>query len=138
MIFEDAAVAHFAPHGPLPKDGGSGQGEVCLAVSGTAILIAIPSWMQGKLCEFTAIGAGVDVLYGAGSGMTAAVYNQATTVDGTSKALTVHAASGRNIPSTTTRRWMVPPAGSGVTHMSIIASGAGFLSIGVISSTLQK
>lgn len=120
--------------GPRPK-AASGEGEVRLSVSGTAILVAVPTWMRGKMCEFTAVGVGVDVAAGTGSGMTTAVYAQASTVDGTTKAITVSAATGRHIPSGTTRLWYVEP---GITHMSVIASGAGTLGIGVASSKVGK
>lgn len=130
--------------GPMPKDS-VGAGEVNLAVSGTAIAIVIPTWMQGKMCEFTAYtsttsldAGGVDVLYLADKGGTACVYQQTTAVDGTTKALTVSAATGRHIVSGQTRKWLVPKAGSGITAMSIIASAAGFIQIGLASESVQK
>jgi hypothetical protein len=129
--------------GPMPK-GADGSGEVTLAVSGVAVLIVIPDWMRGRMLEITAHttaatadAGGVDVLFGKGAGMTAAVYQQATGVDGSGN-LTVHAASGRHIVSGQTRKWLIPSQQTGVTHMSIIASGAGFIQMGPASEQVTR
>jgi hypothetical protein len=110
-----------------------GQGEINLAVSGTAVRIVIPSWLAGKYAEFTASGATCDILFGGAS--VEVVYAQATGV--AAEVATVHANTGRRVPMDQTRTWIVPvPAQAG--FMSVEASGAGFLFIGVASEQIVR
>lgn len=111
-----------------PADGNGG--EIMLAVSGVAIRVQIPTWLAGCYAEFTAIDANVEVLEG-GSAV-AAVYGQVSSVG--SEVITTNAATGRRLVQGTTRAWVVSRAAN-ATHLSIIASGAGFIQI---SKTSQR
>lgn len=115
-----------------------GAGEVILATSGTAVLVKIPTWMQGKYCEFKSVGGQSDVLFG--DSTVAAVYGQASTVS--SNTITVHAATGRRISDGETRSWRVPTPGdvglerTATLYMSVISSGTAALHIGLGSDNL--
>ena len=73
------------------------------------------SGLSGKVAEVTAITAACDVLFGTDATVEV-VYGQSGSIDGTSKAVTVHANSGRHIPIGTTRRWLIPIPSKGHAH----------------------
>lgn len=108
-----------------------GGGEVCLAISGTAVRVIVPTWMRGKYCTFTAAGASADVLFG-GSDVEV-VYGQESTVS--TEAITVHANTGRRCPDGVLCS-MVVPNDSTILYMSVEASGAGKLYIGIASDNV--
>lgn len=113
-------------------------GEICVAISGTAITLAIPSWAKGCYCEFTTEGAAADIHESSASTVatvTAAVYNQASTVDGSTKVITTVAATGRHVNNGAVKSWLVSPNS---TYWSIIASGSGFLYIAVTSQQIAE
>lgn len=116
-----------------PSRKSANAGEIMLAVSGTAIRFAIPTWLKGCYAEFTAIGAEVDVLCG-GSGVDC-VYGQVS--DLTAEVVTTHASSGRRIVQSTTRSFVVPNDPD-LTHMSIEASAGGFIQISATSQKVTK
>lgn len=118
------------PRAPLAKKS-DGSGEITVAISATHAVMAIPSWLAGKLCEFHASGAGADVLFGT-SAAVEVTYGQASSIDGTTKAVTVNAVTGRRIGSGETRRWVMPTPDQ-ATHMAVEASGDGTLHIGVVA-----
>ena len=112
-----------------------GAAEIVLSVSGTAVLVAIPSWLAGRYVEVTMDGAEADVLFGASD--VVAVYGQVSSVDGTTKAITTHVSSGRHLADGVTRSWIIPMP-STATHMSVIASAAGKLYIGSSSTKVSR
>lgn len=121
----------LAPFRPSAGDGG----EITLAVTGTAIRFAIPTWMYGRYVEITAWGASVDVLLGGAA--VDVVYGQVSTND--AGAITTIATSGRHIVDGTTRHFLMPPRDNplGLTHLSAEASGAGTMQVSVSSKRIE-
>jgi hypothetical protein len=113
----------------------TGEGEIVLSVSGTMVLMLIPDWLAGKYAEFTMDGADVDILFCDSSGDV--VYGQVSSVDAGTKAVTTHVQSGRHVADGATRGWIVPLADK-ATHISVEASAAGKLYIGVSSQQLLR
>lgn len=102
-----------------------------VATSGTADVFKIPTEMRGRRVAITADGAAVDFALGASKSMTALVYQQISTLNGTTKVLTLVATSGDHIPSgSTIERYF--PDDDAYSFMDHIASGAGFIHIALL------
>lgn len=132
MMTQEQLAAVAMPLPALTKDA-NGKAEVNLAVDGNAILFEIPSWMAGRVCDFTAFGCAVDVLEGPST--VDCVYNQVTTI--TSGALVTHAKTGRKVVDGTTKSWRVALP-TEATHMSIEASGSGRICISPNSDPVRR
>lgn len=130
---------------PLAKGvGGTGAGEVILAVTATNSVFKVPDWMQGKACYFKANGANVEFIFAGKTVATAQtlVYGQVTAVDATTKVMTVNAATGRRINDGEAQPVRVPTPGDlgfikddGL-YMSAIASTTGTLHIFLASESV--
>lgn len=130
---------------PLAKNvGGTGAGEVILAVTSANAVFKVPDWMQGKACYFKANGANVEFIFAGKTVATAQtlVYGQVTAVDVTTKVMTVNAATGRRINDGEAQPVRVPSAGdignlkTDDIYMSAIASGTGTLHIFLASDSV--
>jgi hypothetical protein len=121
-----AAIKERAAANAVPRQ----NHAYCVSTSGTAAVFVVPTECQGRFCNVTASGAAVDFILGSSISMTVPVYAQTSTLDGTTKALTVSAATGDHIPQDTTRRILFP-ANDQLTVCAHIASGAGKIYISV-------
>lgn len=111
----------------------TGKGEILIAVSSTHSVIKIPDWLLGHYGEFTSYGAASQILFGTSTSVEV-TYGQASSVDGTTKVVTVNSKTGRHIPDGATRSYLVP---RDATYMAVEASGTGVLQIGPSSKRIE-
>lgn len=129
---------------PLAKNATTGAGEVILAITSANAVFKVPDWMQGKACYFKANGTNVEFIFAGNTVATAQtlVYGQVTAVDGTTKVMTVNAATGRRVNDGEAQPVRVAtPADLGnvktdAIYMSAIGLGAGTLHIFLASDAV--
>jgi hypothetical protein len=102
---------------------------VVLTIDDSVDAFAIPDAWRGHLLEFLADGADCDILFGTSTAVTC-TYGQAASVDGTTKVITAHAASGGHLVSKVAKRIRIPRE-STITHFAVdcVGSGSGKLYI---------
>lgn len=117
----------------------AGPGEVKLDVSTTAVRFEIPTWMAGRICDFTFTadvgsdpGHFCDVLEG--NSAVDAVAGQVTTVS--SEELVLDVNTGRAVVDGTTKSWRVSVSEE-ATHMSVEATEDGILHISTSSDPVR-
>lgn len=124
MSDSDRYLKNVAPIAAVGPTGTAGNGVIRVAVTTAGARFNIPSWLAGKYAWFTAEGANIQLLCGAGS--VVVVMDQAGSVAG--EDITVHASSGATLRSYVPRKWLVPKADR-ATDIAVDADGSCNLAI---------
>jgi hypothetical protein len=118
---------------PTPPVASVTSGVVQLDATASSQLFAIPAAWRGKIVSFAAHGEKIEILFG---GSTLSItFEDASTVDGTTRVITPKVTTGFGIPAGAVIDRYIPLQASTLTHFAIVAASTTGKLYAHISST---